>query len=477
MIRKLVLASALLAAVSVARASGETAIEFGDFGSVTVFRPAGVPKSVTLFVSGDGGFKQGVVDMARNLAALDSLVVGIDLPRYLKRTQAQDRKCVYLAGELEALSQYVQKRLELAEYKPPVLVGYSSGATLVYAALTQAPEGTFAGAVSLGFCPDLDVQKPLCRENQLLYTEGPKGKGIWLLPQPKLASPWRVLQGTIDQVCSPADTEKFVKEIPSARIAVLPKVGHGYSVPKNWLPQFREAFLDVAAAARATGAEESVARPPAPQPAAGVPAVDDLPLIIVPPSGTPADGLVVLLSGDGGWAGLDREVSTILAKRGYPVIGWNSLKYYWTPRTPEQASADLARILRHYLAVHSSTRVMLIGYSRGADVLPFLAARLPDELKKQISLVALVGIAKSVSFEFHVTDWLGSSPKDSRPTLPEVEKLRGIRVLCVQGDDERDTICPELKGDLVTVEVLKGGHHFSGDYEGVTSRILAAAGW
>jgi len=56
-------------------------------------------------------------------------------------------------------------------YQRPLLVGYSSGATLVYAALAAAPPEAFAGAISLGFCPDLEIHKPLCHGRALASRE------------------------------------------------------------------------------------------------------------------------------------------------------------------------------------------------------------------------------------------------------------------------------------------------------------------
>ena len=107
------------------------------------------------------------------------------------------------------LSQYVQKKLGLPEYHPPILVGYSSGATLVYAVLVEAPK-TFPGAVSLGFCPDLLLKKPLCKGNGLEFTPGPKNRGAVFLPTKSLKTPWIVLQGDIDQVDKPARVDRII---------------------------------------------------------------------------------------------------------------------------------------------------------------------------------------------------------------------------------------------------------------------------
>src|SRR5919108_4336596 len=142
-------------------------LAFGRFGTVALYRRTEHPSSVALFVSGDGGWNLGVVGMAQELASMDVLVVGIDIRDYRAALARASEACSYPAAEFEALSQYVQKRLGFARYTPPVLVGYSSGATLVYATLAQAPPNTFRGAISLGFCPDLLLSRPLCKGSGL----------------------------------------------------------------------------------------------------------------------------------------------------------------------------------------------------------------------------------------------------------------------------------------------------------------------
>ena len=221
-------------------------LQFGRFGNVTIYYQSTRPSHVVLFVSGDGGWNLGVVDMAKALSSYNALVVGIDITHYMKELERSSEACVYPAADFELLSKFVQKKLGYPGYRVPLLVGYSSGATLVYAILVQAPPNTFLGAISLGFCPDLQLTKPLCRGYGLEWKPGPKGKGYSFLPARKIRDPWIALQGTIDQVCDPLNTEKFVKQIEGGEIVILPKVGHGFSVPKNWLPRFKETFHRIA---------------------------------------------------------------------------------------------------------------------------------------------------------------------------------------------------------------------------------------
>jgi type IV secretory pathway VirJ component len=200
----------------------------------------------------------------------------------------------------------------------------------------------------------------------------------------------------------------------------------------------------------------------------------DLPLQLIPADSSGEDNLAVFLSGDGGWSSFDNGISQRLAKAGVAVIGWNSLKYFWSKRTPDGAAQDLARILRRYMTVWQKKHVLLVGYSFGADVMPFMVNRLPDDLRAAISCVALISPSHNADFEFHVTTWLGKSRnKSSLPVVPEVLKLKGQHALIFYGSDEDDTITADLPGDVAKIILLKGGHHMSRDYDGIVGNILS----
>ncbi len=461
LLRTLLVAALISGTVAGGRAE-ERPLTFGRFGTIHLYYGSPRPSRVVLFVSGDGGWNLGVVDMARSLASLDALVVGIDIVHYLRELARGPEPCAYPAGDLEQLSQFVQKEFDFPAYIPPVLVGYSSGATLVYAAMVQAPPTTFRGGLSLGFCPDLTLGKPLCRGSGLEWTAGAK-PGIYIFqPSATLEVPWTVLQGTVDQVCDPRSTESYVRRVSKAGLIMLPKVGHGFAVQRNWLPQFREAF-------------DRIFREEIPSPEVPVENLSDLPLIEVPAKKPAGDLLAVHLTGDGGWGVTDKGLSTELAGKGIPVVALNSLKYFWKRRTPESASQDLARILSRYIAVWGRARVILIGYSLGADVLAFMYNRLPAQLRQEVVSVILLGPSPTVEFEFHVTDWLGRSPgKRALPVLPEVEKITGARVICFYGEGDKDNICRDIDPGIVRVKVisLPTGHRFGSDFRPIADAIL-----
>jgi type IV secretory pathway VirJ component len=253
-------------------AGSESVDTFAPFGAVHLYRQFDSVATVTLFISGDGGWNLGVVSMAKTVAATGSLVVGIDIRGYIRHLNSLGEKCCYPPAEFENLSKYIQKKSGLPVYHPPIVIGYSSGATLAYALIAQAPHGTFAGALSMGFCPDLPVTRPFCRQYGLRWHEAPRGRGVVFEPDSGLTTPWIAFQGQIDRVCSPEEVDFFVKSCGSTRVIALPGVGHGFSVEKNWVPQFRAAFDSLVPSPR----EAATTRPAA---------VGDLPLVELPAKG------------------------------------------------------------------------------------------------------------------------------------------------------------------------------------------------
>ena len=441
----------------------DTHIAAGRFGTVSVYIPEGKPQSVAIFLSGDGGWELGVINMAKALRDQGAVVIGADIRHYLAKLGEAAAKpaapCQMLAADFEDLSHHIQKEIGMREYHVPVLVGYSSGATVVYAALVQSPAGTFAGALSLGFCADQDFSgAALCPGAGLHYTPN-KQHELVLSPAANLKQPWIAFLGQKDEVCSAKAVDEFAAQVANGAVVRLPLVGHGFSVERNWMPQFRAAYARLAAPV-----EAAPARPPE---------ISDLPVTEVRATGSSSE-LAVLLTGDGGWAGLDQELAARLAASGVPTVGLNSLKYFWTQRTAEETARDVARLMRHYLAAWSKERVILVGYSFGADVLPFVVNRLPPELRARIASVSLLGIDSNASFEVSVADWVGSG--DGPPTRPEIAALSRVPVLCIYGEGESDSICPGLPaGANLAREQIGKGHHFSGEYATLADRILAFA--
>ena len=433
---------------------------YGPFGTLRLIKGSDHPERLVLFLSGDGGFDDGYIEMVNSLSAIDSMVVGIDINHYIKQLDAAHGACSYAAAHFEGLSQYIQKKYKFAHYMPPVLVGYSSGATMIYATLAQSPPNTFAGGISMGFCPDLETKKPFCKGSGTFTPMKSKRLGYIYPAVDKLPAPWTVLQGATDEVCFTPLTSKFVSKVGNAEMIALQGVGHGFAVPSKWVPQFLDTYNKMVMTQKTDA-------PPSPK----APEVSDLPLVELPVA-QKSDTLAVVVSGDGGWAGIDKEIGEALNKSGIGVVGLNSLQYFWEEKTPDVTGKDLERLLNYYSQAWSAKKFILIGYSRGADTLPFMVSRLPEALKANIQSVTLLGLEDDVDFEFHVDDWLTSDGQGEYQTLPEIEKITALNVTCIYGSDEDDSACIKLDKGKFHIVAMEGGHHFGGDYEKLANIIL-----
>ncbi len=176
-----------------------------------------------------------------------------------------------------------------------------------------------------------------------------------------------------------------------------------------------------------------------------------------------------MYSGDGGWAKFIGEVSRRINALGISVVGVNSLKYFWKYKSPNTASEDLQSIIHNYRKEWQKQKIVLIGYSYGADVLPFLVARLPDAILRDVQSVILLNPGQYVEFEVRVSDWVGwgHRAKDMLPLKPEIERINKTPIFCVySSDDMRESLCTKLPPNQtrVTCRELPGDHHFNHDY-------------
>lgn len=455
--RTLLIAACLLAALALpgvalaqakAAAPSET-LSHGNFKNLSLYRPPGEAKSFVLFLSGEGGWTPALAAQAQALAGQGALVAGIHTPHLLAALTKDGGDCLLPDGDLENLSHFLQGYARLPAYFPPLLVGQGQGGTLAYAMLAQAPDQTFGGAVSMGFCPTLAVKRPLCKGEGVHFTRRADSPTLTLLPSPQLHAPWTVLRDSEDKACTLATAQDFVAQVRGAQLVNV--VG----------PDASSSLLD---------AQRQLSRAPT---VAALPAdtgVADLPLVPVPSAGT-SDTFAVLLSGDGGWAGIDKELAAKFAAAGVPVVGLDSLRYFWSARTPEGLALDLDRVLRSFAVQWKKSRALLIGYSQGADVLPFAVPRLPAASRGLVAHTVLIGPGEKASFEFRLSNWV-KRDSGGLPLMPELQRLVAAKTLCVYGTNDRDTICPRVPTTQVTPVPLPGDHHFNGEYQKLADEIL-----
>lgn len=454
--RGLIRLAVLLALLAQAGPGLAGPLVFGPFGELVLRGRQTDPAMVAIVVSDDGGWGETEEELARIAGEAGALVAGVDAKRYFANVASENYE-PNVSFELESMSKFVQKSLGLPRLTAPLLIGHGAGAGIVYASLAQAPAGTFPAGLSLGFRPELKLAQPFGIGRGLTWKR--TGGGIRYEPFAKAQIPWTVIQAQNDPVFPETALRGFIDGMDGVRTEILTGAA-GYGDTAAWRDLVRETLTAHAQASPARRTES-------------LGDVDDLPLVEVPASAQASDTLAVFVTGDGGWAGIDKDIAAILADSGIGVVGLDSMKYFWTKRTPEGAGADLARIMRHYLAAWGKKRAVLIGFSLGADALPPMVNNLPPDLRGTVRQISLLAPSKFVELEFHVSDWLhDDEAAQDIALLPEVRRLEPIPLLCLYGQEEKSSLCQDLKPDEATIVSLPGSHHFNGDYARAASLIL-----
>lgn len=187
-----------------------------------------------------------------------------------------------------------------------------------------------------------------------------------------------------------------------------------------------------------------------------------LPLIIYK-SISPAHNrkLVVMLSGDGGWQEFNDKLAIHFSRRRFNAIGFNSRSYFWKQRTPEETTTDIVYAILKYNRVWKADRIILCGYSFGADVTPFVYNRLPKAIKDKVVAIQLLSPFLSTDFGVHMGDIIGTAA-DNRNYIvgEEIKKIVGIPIYCFYGKDEYPKSLEEFKQENFSLTLVPGDHHY-----------------
>jgi type IV secretory pathway VirJ component len=142
-------------------------------------------------------------------------------------------------------------------------------------------------------------------------------------------------------------------------------------------------------------------------------------------------------------------------------VGLDSKKYFWKRSTPEVTASDIAKALSFYGKEWGREKFVLIGYSLGAEIVPFIVNGLPEEIKSHVESAVLLSPATTTDFEIHISNMLGmGNRQNTYNTINEIIKMQSIPTLIIFGDGEKTEIPELLSGTSVTIRKLPGDHHY-----------------
>lgn len=414
----------------------------------------GLPTSAVVLFSGEQGWGEQEKAMASRLVAQGSLVIGVDTPAALRRMTEQTDSCVEIVGEIENVSHNTQYELDTPSYHFPVVSGIGLGGAMAMAVASQTETATIDSFVVVDPLTALPSSKPLCALGPQQPQPRPTADGQGMTyALPGGDKPFSLDIGLTTAATAETHTlaADWVKSSPGD------VVSHNSShTPQETLVSMVRSELAAAESSHNTSGDD----------------VSDLPLEELPVS-TPSDTIAIFYSGDGGWRDLDKDLSGYLQAAGLPVVGVDVLRYFWTEQTPQQSAKDLARIIRSYKSKWKAKKVLLIGFSFGADLLPILYNQLPHRERASVTQITLLGLSKAATFEVSMESWLNHKSESAPLTLPQVARINPRLIQCFYGEEDKLNVCPQLESTGVEVIHTTGGHHFDEKYDQLAQKVLA----
>ena len=200
--------------------------------------------------------------------------------------------------------------------------------------------------------------------------------------------------------------------------------------------------------------------------------VSKLPVIAQPTSTAPSKPMIFYISGDGGWNKFSKSLTASWVSKGYPVVSLDASKYFWDKKTATQSSIDASAIITKYATDWNRKKIILVGYSFGADVLPFIFNNANKNLQSEVIGITLLSPSTHTDFEIHVMQMLGSNSGNGESVIDAINQISVKNLLMVFGDDEDDFPVKAVKVSSAKTEILPGGHHYDHAIEEVANLIL-----
>ena len=178
---------------------------------------------------------------------------------------------------------------------------------------------------------------------------------------------------------------------------------------------------------------------------------------------------VILLTGNGGWRKLVQSVTQYLNSKNISVVAINTKQYMLSEKKPVQIACDLESLIERYSLKWDQDKVVFLGYSMGAEVLPFAVNKMDDKYTENLLDLILIGPWQKATFRVKLADYFFEINKGA-DVFTELKKMKSKNayIIC---DDKDISICQKNLDGVVDHDLLSGGHHFGGDYNTLSQLI------
>jgi len=181
--------------------------------------------------------------------------------------------------------------------------------------------------------------------------------------------------------------------------------------------------------------------------------------------------LIFYISGDGGFNKFSTSFMQALNQQGYAVIGLNAKDYFWEKKKPEDAAKAIEAGINEIDKQWKKKNIILIGYSFGADLAPFMLTHFSASFTTKVNHLVLLSPSPKTDFEIHILQMIGWGKNSGESVPAEINRI-SKPVTIIVGDDENEFPFSELTIKNKQVIKMPGGHHYDGDITALCRQII-----
>ncbi len=191
--------------------------------------------------------------------------------------------------------------------------------------------------------------------------------------------------------------------------------------------------------------------------------------VIIKRGDNPALPAIIYFTGDGGWNDFSQQIAENIHQKGYTIFSIDSKKYFWEKKTPQEVASLMMGLIQTYPNDFGQRKLVLMGYSFGASILPFVIDKLPQTEQAFIETVFCLSPSVYADFEVKFATMLNIGAADKNyPVIEEMKRLRQQSFYIYFGKDEDKQDIRSFKDSGLRLTLFPGSHRYNNDAAAVS---------